>query len=118
MINAACNICHFDEKPIEYHNLTKLEQQLSRKVDKSQVTTYNRYNWAINPRCKYGISGCNKINNYKRNMNKVTQELDILLTGYIEQTDCEDYRQILQQFRGTFPQVYRDFERDVHKKHH
>ena len=58
---------------------------------------------------------CNKTNTFDNSFRKITSELNVLLSGYIEQTDCEDYHEILRYLQGYQATVYREFEIDIRK---
>ncbi len=107
--------CHFSEHPLELVNLEKLENILSAKVDEKDVKKSEHCNWGVSPKCRYGMT-CAKTRNLRSKMDRITDRLDILLSAYIEQTDCRDYKEILRHLQGYFPAVYRQFERNVHIK--
>lgn len=114
MKSQACMVCHYNSSPLDLVNLQRLSNFLSTKVDVSQVYRPNRYNWQSNNKCQYGMN-CSKTHSYDNSFRRITNELDELLTGYIEQTDCSDYHEILRYLQGYQATVYREFEIDIRK---
>lgn len=111
MPNGLCVTCHYQEHDLSMRNLEYIQRRLNN-IDISKVQRPHHYNWSNNNKCKYGMS-CNKTQKYSQNFKRITENLDYLLTGFIEQTDCSNYHEILMFLRGTFPSVYRDFEHQV-----
>lgn len=115
MKSDACMICRYDMNPQELSNLKRLYDKLSRDIKADLVHNYKKYNWHSNNKCKYSMS-CNKTRQYENSFRRLTQELNILLSGYIEQTNCEDYHEVLRYLQGYFPSVYREFEINIRQK--
>ena len=111
-----CVVCHINTMDID--QLERLCRELRHKVDTEQVHSPTRHMWQFPIHCSYGIGNCQDINRARNTFNRLTEELDYLLAGYIEQTDCSDYYNILRYLQGTYPNVYRDFEIAIHKKNH
>ena len=114
-MNSACMMCRYNDHPSEYNNLERLARFLEQIVKNTDVRNIHHYVWHSNNKCTYGIT-CSKITNYNHKFNNITNQLNQLLTAYIETTDCEDNHQILQYLQGYFPNVYRDFEISVRQK--
>jgi hypothetical protein len=110
-------ICNYNTRPIELVNLQRLTDWLQSKIDEHDVDKVYHYNWFNNNKCKYGMS-CTKTNTYNNEFTRTTQKLDILISGYIEQTDCSDYHTLLRYLQGYFPNVYREVELNVRKHAH
>ena len=109
-----CIVCNYNAHPLELINLERLAQFLSRKVDTTKVYKVKNFYWNTNNKCNYGMR-CNKTNTFDNSFRKIISKLNVLLTGYIEQTDCEDYHEILRYLQGYQPTVYREFELEIRK---
>ena len=110
-MNQVCMICNYNERPMELSNLERLTSLLERQVDINAVQYPNSYNWHSNNKCKYNMS-CMKTRNYETTFKRLTEKLNLLLTGYLEQVeDRKDY-EVLRYLQGYFPSVYRQYEID------
>ena len=108
-----CMTCHYNEFPLELNQLERIKRLIEPKVDVNLVVRPHQYYWLSSNKCNYGTS-CHKTNNYSHKFNRITDELNLLFTAYIEQTDCDGYKEILYYLMGYFPYVYTEFEREVY----
>ena len=108
-----CLVCHYNEHPIEIENLKRIINLIQYDVDINKVNKLIRFNWDYyNNKCQYGTS-CSKTYNFENTYRRLTDDLDYYLTAYIEQTDCQNYHEILNLLRGSFSEVYIQFEREI-----
>lgn len=105
-------ICHFSSEKVE--RMKKLKMYLNSRGIKTSDNNAKQFNWGCADKCKYGIT-CNKTSQAKLEFDRLRHELDDLLTDYINNKEYDDYHRILELLRGYFPQVYREFEIEIHK---
>lgn len=108
-------ICHFTADKV--NRLRKIKQQLEIELrnNSQRINNIKHYNWGPEDKCKYGIQ-CSKTIQARNDYNRLTNNIDELMTAYIEQNQYDRYHVILNLLRGYFPTVYNQFERDIRTK--
>jgi hypothetical protein len=107
-------VCRYKADKVERMKVIKRLME-NKDLKDFMYSNYRHFNWGTVDKCKFGVT-CDKVTKANIEFKRLSNELDELLSAYIEKPCHEHYYDILNLLRGYFPSVYKQFEMAIIRK--